>query len=133
MNTVYWRNKIMDTMYDVSSGFYLGLSSTLPSDDGTGATEPTSGLNYSRVQITEWSEADDGMITNTLSLMFPQSSGTWFTSDEPAAYWVLFDGTDSDANILSAGKLEETRTVEADTTLTIPAQALSVTLVDYTT
>lgn len=131
MNSTYWLNKIMDTMYtSASSEFWVGLSSTLPSQDGTGVSEPAGG-NYARVQITEFTDPVDGTIKNVSALEFNRSSAVWFDSDNKARYWVLFDGSTSAATLLSSGELDEAKTIESNTSITIAAETLSITLTDY--
>jgi len=131
MNSTYWLNTIMGTMYtNNETAFYVGLSSTLPEADGTGISEPTGG-NYSRVEITAFSNPINGVVKNTTSLEFPRSTAVWFPSDSKASYWVLFDGSSASANLLSSGALDEAKTIESNTTITIAAETLSVTLTDY--
>ncbi len=62
----------------------IGLSSTLPANDGTNVTEP-SGNNYSRPSVTgtTW-EATAGATTlreilNIVTVAFPTSSGAWLS------------------------------------------------------
>lgn len=130
MNSTYWINKIMDTMYTQESNFYVGLSSTLPNADGTNITEPN-GNGYARVLVTGFSAPNNGVVKNTDALVFPKSSGVWFESTAKAKYWLLFDGNGTTANLLSSGELDEPKTVESNTVITIEAETLSVTLADY--
>lgn len=131
MNSTYWLNKIMDTMYtSAESEFWVGLSSTMPNQAGTGVSEPTGG-NYARVQVTEFTEPVNGTIKNVSALEFNRSTAVWFESDNKARYWVLFDGSTSDAKLLSSGELDEAKTIESNTSITIAAETLSITLTDY--
>lgn len=131
MNTTYWLNKIMDTMYtSASSEFWVGLSSTLPNQAGTGVSEPSGG-NYARVQLTEFTSPVDGTIKNVSALEFNRSTSVWFDSDHKAKYWVLFDGSGEMAKLLSSGELDEPKTIESNTSITIAAETLSITLTDY--
>lgn len=136
MNTQFWVNKIMDTMYtsNAENEFWIGLSSTLPSSaDGSGVSEPdTDGTGYVRQQITSFSEPDAGVVKNTEAIVFPMSLTTWFPSESKAAYWVLFDGDTSAAHVISAGALNEPKTIESETQITIAAGSLSIALTDYT-
>lgn len=132
MNSTHWLNTIMSTMYtNGTNGFYIGLSSTLPNAAGSGVHEP-SGFNYARVQITAFTEPVNGMVKNVSELQFPRSTGVWFDSDAKAAYWVLFDGAGTNAHVLSSGALDEAKTVESNTMITIAPETLSITLTDYT-
>ena len=131
MNTTYWRNKIMDDMYQASSGnsFYIGLSSTTPTKAGGNVTEP-SGNGYARVQIAAFTTASDGSIENTADIVFPISTGTWFPADHLATHWVMFDGAGANAHVLSAGTLETPIGIWKNTTITIAAGKVVVTLSD---
>lgn len=131
MNTVYWINQIMSAMYtNGTTEFWVGLSSTEPSRDGTGVTEPA-GDDYARVQLTAFSEPIDGYICNANDLEFAKSTTDWFPADAKAAFWVLFDGAGDEANVLSAGELEKPKTIESDVRTTLAAETLGVTLLDY--
>lgn len=134
MNTSYWRNKMMDTMYQASSGnqFYIGLSSSTPTDAGTNVTEPV-GNGYTRVRITAFTQAVDGSIENTNDIAFPVSTGTWFPENRLATHWVLFDGAGTNAHLLSAGTLEEPVGIWKNTTVTIAAGKVVITLTDGAT
>lgn len=132
MNTTYWINQVMNTMYvNSDSEFWVGLSSTEPTRDGDNITEPA-GADYSRVQITEFSAADGGYIQNVSDLEFPKSTTVWFPADNKAAYWLLFDGAGADANLLSVGELLVPATVEENTKVVLAEKTLGITLMDYT-
>ena len=122
----------MRDMYTNNDSFYLGLSSTLPESDGSNVNEPE-GNSYARVQVGGFTDPVNGVVKNINALTFPKSSGIWFPAESKAKYWVLFDGALSDANLLSSGELDEEKTVESNTTITIEAETLSVTLSDYQT
>lgn len=84
MNTTYWLNNIMSTMYtNNATGFYVGLSSSEPTVAGAGFTEPSGG-NYSRVKIASFTAPTNGVVKNGAAITFPQSSQTWFESDAKA-------------------------------------------------
>lgn len=129
MNTQYWVNRMMKMVFGGSGEFYLGLSSTSPSSDGTGITEPSSG-GYARARIDKFTEPANGEVKNAGMILFPQSTGEWFTSANKATHWVLFDGDGSSANVLAGGALSEPIIVSIDTTVKIPAESLSITLTD---
>lgn len=131
MNSTLWLNRIMTQMYTTNSAtFYVGLSSTMPAQDGTGVSEPTGG-NYARVAIGTFSAPFNGTVRNLYALEFNRSTAVWFDSDNKAKYWVLFDGNTTEANLLSAGELDEAKTIESNTSITIAAETLSITLTDY--
>lgn len=130
MNSTFWLNKIMKTMYTDNQDFYIGLSSTAPAADGTNVSEPA-GDNYARIAVNGFTEPENGVVRNVNELVFPKSTGVWFEATDKAKYWVLFDGADASANYLSSGLLDEAKTIESNTTVTITAGTLSVTLTDY--
>lgn len=134
MNTTYWRNKVMDSVYQAASGntFYIGLSSSTPTDAGANVTEPV-GNGYSRVQISAFSTAVDGSIHNTSDIVFPLSTGTWFPADRLATHWVVFDGAGANAHLLSAGTLEVPIGIWKNTTVTIGSGKVVITLTDAAT
>lgn len=131
MNSTYWVNQVMNTMY-VNGGteFWVGLSSTEPNRDGSNVTEPT-GDDYARVQVTAFSEAVDGYVQNVDDIEFPKSTSVWFPAEAKATHWVLFDGAGADANLLSSGELLEAKTIETSTRVTLAAETLGITLLDY--
>lgn len=119
----------MSTMYSNSSTFYVGLSSTLPKPSGEGVSEPSSG-NYSRVRISGFTTPSNGVVRNSSAISFPLSSDVWFPPDAMLRYWIVFDGAQSGANILSAGSISSPQSVMANTIVVIPASTLSITLSD---
>ena len=131
MNTTYWRNTVLDSVYQASSGntFYIGLSSTTPTDAGGNVTEP-SGNAYARVQISGFSTAASSSIHNTAAIVFPTSTGTWFPLNAPATHWVMFDGAGAGAHVLSSGTLEEPISILKNTTVTIASGKVVITLTD---
>ena len=131
MNTTYWRNKVLDSVYQASSGnsFYIGLSSSAPTDAGGNVAEP-SGNGYARVKISAFSTAANSTIHNTADIVFPTSTGTWFPADRLATHWVMFDGSGSGAHVLSSGTLEEPIGIWKNTTVTIAAGKVIVNLAD---
>lgn len=130
MNSTYWLNTIMDTMYTNNTGeFYVGLSSTLPNKDGSGVSEPSGG-NYSRAKVSGFTAPSNGKVSNSGTLKFPCSTGAWFDSTAKAAYWVLFDGSGSNAHVLSGGNLSKAKSIEDNVSITIAANELSISLAD---
>jgi hypothetical protein len=78
----YLANKLLDHVF--GNGSYstptlrFALSTTTPSNDGTGITEP-SGNNYSRVDdyFGGWDAAASGATENTGAITFDTPSGSW--------------------------------------------------------
>lgn len=131
MNTTYWINEIMSTTFPSSgaTGFYVGLSSTMPTAAGGNATEP-SGNNYSRQAITAFTAPSNGVVSNAADIEFGRSSGIWFDRTNQCKYWVLFDGTGSGAHVLAAGTLQKPLTILGNATITFAAGAIKFTLTD---
>ncbi len=131
MNTTYWINKIMsDTFIDTQNNFYVGLPSTAPDATGAGATEPGAGVGYTRVQITSFSSPADGVVRNQNTLSFPVSTGAWFDNGARASYWVMFDGTRSNAHVLAWGPLTNPKEIGAEAQVAIGPGAICITLQD---
>ena len=132
MNTSYWRNKIMDDMYGaVENQFWVGLSSSAPTNAGGNVTEPV-GNGYSSVQIPTFTQAVDGTVKNASDIVFPISTGTWFPANSLATHWVVFDGSGANAHVLSSGTLEVAIGIWKNTVVTIQAEKVIISLMDYT-
>lgn len=130
MNTNYWLNKMIGTIYPTSGKtYYIGLSSTMPTATGGGVTEP-SGNGYTRAAISQFTQPGNGTVKNAASVTFATSTGLWFTANAPAKYWVLFDGSGASANVLASGQLKAAMPVWGSTTLTIAAGEISMTIAD---
>lgn len=130
MNSTYWANKMMKTLFGGGvCDFYLGLSSTAPQADGTGVTEPSGG-GYARVRIATFTEPANGIVKNAGIILFPQSTNVWFPTTARATHWALFDGAGSEANLLAGGALAEPVTVSIDTTVKVPSESICITLAD---
>ena len=129
MNTTYWINSVMSTMFHNSRTFYVGLSSTPPNADGTGISEPIGG-GYSRAMMPAFTTPANGVIHNSSAIVFPNSTNEWFQSHSMATHWVIFDGDGIDAHPLMSGRLEEAITVSIDTVVEIPAMGISISLLD---
>lgn len=64
--------------------WYLGLSTTVPNDDGSGFTEPVGG-SYARVTVTN--NATNFPAATTVSGVTTQTNGTKFTFPTPTGTW----------------------------------------------
>lgn len=66
--------------------WYLGLSTTVPNDDGSNFTEPTIGsLAYARVAITN--NATNWPAASTSAGNTTKANGAAFTFPNPTGYW----------------------------------------------
>lgn len=132
MNTTFWRNEIMDSMYrDANRDYYIGLSSTKPTVAGGNVTEPVAN-GYQRVKINQFTQSNNGTVQNAQDIVFPLSTGTWFNEQHLAGYWVLFDGSGANAHVLSSGTLETPIGIWKNTIVTIAAGKVIITLLDGT-
>lgn len=132
MTTTYFLNCMMGNVFGVKTDpslpaeYYIGLSSTAPTADGTGVTEPTGG-NYSRVKLTYLGEPVNGVITNSSLIEFPESTEDWGTM----THYVLFDAV-SGGNLLMAKELLKSRVVQAENQVCFKPNALTFTLTSDT-
>lgn len=129
MTTTYFLNCIMGNVFQTETdpalptAVYLGLSTTEPSIDGTGVSEPSSNVGYERVQLTTLSEPSDGAITNSSDISFVESIGDWGT----VAYFVIYDA-ETDGNLLMYEALSTSRSVEEGTIVTVKSGGLNLVL-----
>lgn len=131
MNTNYFLNCVAGNVFQtktspaVPSKYYIGLSTTAPSVDGTGFNEPSADAGYARVELTSLSEPTDGLVTNTLAINFDESTASWGT----ITHFVIFDdGAVDSGNLLMYGALSTPRAVEAATIMTIKENYLKLSV-----
>lgn len=131
MNTNYFLSCVAGNIFNtkttpaVPSKYYIGLSTTTPSADGTGYKEPSSDAGYKRVELTSLSEPTDGLVTNTLAINFDESTASWGT----VTHFVIFDTDTVDSgNLLMYGALSTPRAVEAATIMTIKENYLKLSV-----
>ena len=127
MNTTYFLNLVSGNVFRTKttpalpSAYYLGLSRTAPTADGTGVVEPASSTGYARVQLNVLSEPNGGVVTNTASIDFPKSTSSWGT----ITHFVIYDAA-TGGNLLMYGQLSEQQEVGSATILTIETNALNL-------
>lgn len=123
----------MSTMYsgNTSTSFYIGLSSTAPAADGSGITEPTGG-SYGRALIDGFTAPVNGVVRNRVLIKFPESTADWFTSENPARYYIIFDGSGVNAHVLAAGNLVPQMEIPIDSEPTIAPGVLRISLLGDT-
>ena len=102
---------------------YLGLSSSAPDVDGSGATEPLASAGYSRVELNSLDVPTNGVITNKSEISFPESSASWGT----VTHFVLYDAP-VNGNLLMFNVLSQARSVEQATIVMVKAGSLKLTL-----
>lgn len=103
---------------------YVGLSTSKPSEDGSGITEP-SGMNYSRVATTgdDWNNAVDGEIDNANDITFPEASGDWGT----ITHYVAFDAP-TGGNMLAYDELDVPKAINTEEIVQFAAGELKIQL-----
>lgn len=127
MTTQYFLNVIAGNVFGsntstaIPTNYYLGLSTTAPNYNGTGFTEPPAAAGYTRVQLTNLSAPNDGVVKNNSSVEFNESTSSW----NIITHFLVFDAP-TDGNLLQYGELPVHRTVEAATMLSIPQNYLSL-------
>lgn len=133
MNTTYFLNLVSGNIFKTKtlpalpSKLYLGLSGTQPQLDGTGVTEPPNSAGYSRVELTNMSAPQNGVVTNQQSINFAESTADWGT----ITHFTVYDAK-TGGNLLMYDNLNKKRTVEADTVMTIKPESLSLSVVNPT-
>ncbi len=128
--TTWFKNVIQGNVWNVQTTpalpttYYLALSTTLPTVNGTNVTEP-SGNNYARIQLTGLSAPTAGLVTNTTNLYSNLSTGSWGV----IPYYGIYDAPTS-GNLCMFGDFASSKTIDANTILTIVAGELDLQLSD---
>lgn len=129
-NTTYFKNMVSGSLFGKSAVFnvpdtyYLAVSTTKVSEDGSNFTEPTD-PSYARVPIVNSSasfgEPDNGVVTNKQNIEFAESSQDWGTITTTG----LFD-SETEGNLLMYDHLDQPKTVERETVFLIKPGSLSI-------
>lgn len=129
MTTTYFLNSIMGNVFGsktnplLPDSYYIGLSTTAPSLDGTGVSEPDTSAGYARVALSNLSEPTNGVITNTDTITFNESILSWGN----VTHFVIYDA-ETDGNLLMYDALTSSRAVEEATVVIIKQGSLNLTL-----
>lgn len=127
MTTTYFLNLIMGNVFGsqkdptIPSKYYVGLSSTTPTADGTNITEPSGG-GYTRAEVSNFTVPSNGVVSNQESIDFAVATDDWGAS---LTHYVLFDEGD---HALLFDALQKPRTIESDTQFYFQPNALTFTL-----
>ena len=118
------------TSFSNPSTFYIGLSTTTIQNNGSGATEPSTGA-YSRVSLsnnkTTWAAAANGTLSNLITIAFPESTLSWGT----ITYVFLASGGTTGINdIWWFEALGTPKTVAAQTTVSFAPSAITVSMIN---
>lgn len=133
MTTTYFLNNIIGNVFTTKTdpalpiNYYIGLSTSAPSLDGSGVTEPASSAGYARVRLSNLSEPTNGVITNQSAVSFEESISDWGL----ITHFVIYDSL-TGGNLLMYDALSASRSVEAATVVTIKENSLQLTLANPT-
>lgn len=128
--STYLGNKILDHLlktasYTVPTNIYVAVSTTDPTEAGTGIAEPSSSYNYARTLCNGWEAGDSttGKTQNTAAITTPVASGDWGT----IAYTATFDAL-TGGNMLTYGTLTPSQAVGANDSMEWAAGSFVMTL-----
>jgi hypothetical protein len=128
-------NKVLDLLFGQTalsnlSTMYLGLSTSVIQNDGSGSTEPsTSGTAYARVAVTNnktnWGTASSASLSNAAAITFTESTAAWGTIT-----YVFFaaGATAGVADIWYFEALSVPKTVQTATTVQFAIGAITVSM-----
>lgn len=114
-----------DVTYDAPNTYYIGLSTTTPTNTGTNVTEP-SGNGYARVAVTNnttnWPSASGRSKSNGAPFTFPTATGSWGT----VTHFVLYDAATA-GTFQGWCALTTSQAIVTDNTPVFPSGAITVT------
>lgn len=130
--TAYFSNKALGLLFGGTAfplpNVYVGLSTTVPNNDGSNFTEVT-GVGYSRVLIdndnpASWSNPPSGSQTaNKAAVTFPQAGGSWGN----VVAFGLFDAPNA-GNLLAHAPLAQPKVIG---TGDVPSFAVDTLVISY--
>jgi hypothetical protein len=110
---------LRNTAYSSPATIYIGLFTTMPSDDGTGGVEVSGGA-YARQSVT-FSAPSGGQVANNALVQFPTATADWGTVLGMGLFDALTGG-----NLLYYGTLTASKIVGIGDQLAFAASALTV-------
>lgn len=113
----YLENALLDHVFQegtanfTSPTLYTALSTTDPTEDGSGITEPSPTANYARVEAGSayWNTAANGAVDNAANIAFQQANLAWGN----ISHFALFDANTA-GNMIGYGALPSPVTVGAN-------------------
>lgn len=131
MITTYFLKSISEDIFKhqetsvIPFEYYMGLSSTAPSLDGTNATEPSDPA-YARVKIINseeiFADADSsGVVSNHTAIYFPESTQPW----SGITHYTIYDG-ETGGNLLIYGELNQEMNIPIKTIIGVPIGELKI-------
>lgn len=132
MNSTYFLDLVAGNVFGTKTTpaipqYYIGLSTTAPSIDGTGVTEPSSSAGYARVELDSLSEPNNGTVSNTAAVSFPETTAPWGT----VSHYVIFD-SQTGGNLLIYNALSEAKVMQTSDVLTFKTGDLVLTVKNAT-
>jgi hypothetical protein len=125
----FWENEILDHIfgkgaYTPPSNIFVALSTTDPTDTGSGISEPSGG-SYARKSTApaDWDAAVSGLIDNANAITFVEATGSWGT----ISHFALFDALTS-GNMLAHGSLTTSKIIDNGDVASFAAGDLDVSL-----
>jgi len=129
MNTTHFLNVVAGNLFGTKTSppipteYWIGLSTTAPNINGTNVTEPTSSTGYTRMKLDMLSAPSAGVVTNTSSIEFNESTASWGT----ITHFVIYDAQNG-GNLLQYGALSTPRSVEPATLMSIKSGYLNLSV-----
>jgi len=106
--------------------WFIGLSTTTPTDAGGNFTEPV-GNGYARVSIANdkvtWTTAAAGALENAIEVIFAQATGSWGT----VTHFGIFDALTA-GNLVATGALGTAKLIDNGDTAKFAVGDLDITL-----
>ncbi len=117
----YLENALLDHLF----GSANSLSTTDPTEDGSGITEPPAVANYARVATApaDWNAAANGAVDNASNIAFQEANSSWGN----ITHFGLFDANVS-GNMVAYGALGAAVAVGANDTPYLAAGNKTVSL-----
>ena len=122
--TKTYANTILSSLF---SSAYIGLSTTMPSVDGSGVNEPPASSGYNRVAASAGGfSSSNGAITNNAYIYFPEASASWGT----ITYVCVFDGNSQSSRLRYFGALTVAKEVEANSVPLFRPQSINISVAE---
>lgn len=119
--------EVLDHVFGLATmtppALYLAVSRADPTEDGSGADEPSSG-GYARVATApaDWARTDS-TVESAVDMTFPEATATWGT----LTHFALYDAPTGGA-VVMYGSLQAPVEINGADTLKFPAGAVTFTL-----
>lgn len=127
----YLENELLDHVfgnaaYAAPATLYMALSTTDPTDDGSGITEPVGG-SYARLAVannaTNFPAASGGSKTNGTDFQFATATASWGV----VTHMAIFDQV-TGGNMLAHAALSSSKTIDNGDTVIFEIGNLTITL-----